>query len=293
MCQQTQVGTVIPYYERFMKQFPTVQALADATEPEVLSRWEGLGYYRRARMLHSGAKLVVKTGFPGSAKEWRAVPGVGAYTAGAIASITLGESVPVVDGNVERVFARLTANSDDRAALHRAAWAWASEQVPTDKPGDWNQAVMELGATVCTPARPACESCPVSRWCEAYSVGEPERFPRPKERAQTVLLKDCVVVCVCGERFGLRQIPAGEWWEGMWQFCRGDRPPFDPLVRWDLGMLTHAITKHRITLRAELWKLAKEEEGLQWFDPEALDALPMPAPQRKLLKRALEVLTQR
>lgn len=138
MCQQTTVAAVIPFYERWMARFPTVEALAGAEIDEVLTYWQGLGYYRRARYLHAGAQWVVEHGWPSSVEEWRAVPGVGDYTAGAISSISLGLAAPVVDGNVERVYARICADEALNPALKRGAWEWTRSVMVEESPGDWN-----------------------------------------------------------------------------------------------------------------------------------------------------------
>ncbi|HVJ89394.1 MAG TPA: A/G-specific adenine glycosylase, partial [Labilithrix sp.] len=171
MLQQTRVETVKPYFERFMQRFPTPLALAEAPEDQVLAAWSGLGYYRRARMLHAGARVVAqRSGMPADRDGLLELPGIGRYTAGAIASIAYGERVGLVDGNVARVFARIFAIDDDmkRAGMRRAEQL-AEELVPERAPGDWNQALMELGATICTPRAPSCERCPVFRSCRAHA----------------------------------------------------------------------------------------------------------------------------
>ncbi|HAZ64305.1 MAG TPA: A/G-specific adenine glycosylase, partial [Armatimonadetes bacterium] len=185
MLQQTQVTTVLPYYARFLAQWPTVEALAAAARDEVLAAWQGLGYYRRAHALHETARLVVaRGGWPTELAEWRALPGFGEYTAGALASIVGGERVPAVDGNVERVLARLLALEGDpaRGAARATLRAYAADLVPAEAPGEWNQAVMELGATVCG-RQPRCGECPVAAWCAGLAGGTPaaypQRVPRP------------------------------------------------------------------------------------------------------------------
>jgi A/G-specific adenine glycosylase len=184
MLQQTRVETALPYYERFLARFPDVAALAAAPVEEVLARWSGLGYYRRARQLHAAARRIAEEGFPTDAAGWRELPGIGEYTSAAIASIAFGEVVPVLDGNVERVTARLLALSEDpkRAAPRRLLRAAAAELLVPARPGDGNQALMELGARVCTPRNPKCLLCSVAEPCEGRRTGDPERFPRPKER---------------------------------------------------------------------------------------------------------------
>ena len=179
MLQQTRVETVKGYYGPWLERFPTVTALAEADEGEVLKAWEGLGYYRRARNLH-GAARVVRERFggsvPGEYRELLELPGVGAYTAGAVASIAFGRPVPAVDGNVRRVFSRLFDRADPKPAWLREE---AAALVDPERPGDWNQALMELGATVCTPKGPRCEACPVEPWCAARAAGTVSERPAP------------------------------------------------------------------------------------------------------------------
>ena len=181
MLQQTRVETVIPYYNRFMADFPDVMALAAAPEDEVLKHWEGLGYYSRARNLHRGAKQIAAEGgvLPADATEWREICGVGDYTAGAIASIALGQKVAAVDGNVIRVITRLTGLRENAAApsVRREIAARSEALMPPERPGDFNQALMDLGATVCIPAAPKCENCPLASFCDAYAAGDAEDLP--------------------------------------------------------------------------------------------------------------------
>ena len=186
MLQQTRVDTVMPYFERFLARFPTPLALAEAPEDQVLAAWSGLGYYRRARMLHAGARLVAdRAHMPRDREGLLELPGIGRYTAGAIASIAFDEAVGLVDGNVARVLARIFALDDDmrRAGMKRAE-ALAEELVPAKKPGDWNQALMELGATICTPRSPACDRCPVASSCRARAEGRVDELPVMGEKAK-------------------------------------------------------------------------------------------------------------
>lgn len=184
MAQQTRVETVVPYYLRWLERYPTVEALADAPLDDVLKSWEGLGYYSRARNLHRAAGVVAEHHggtVPDSFEGLRALPGVGEYTAGAIASIAFERPVPAVDGNVRRVYARLADEPTPGAAEVRD---WAEGVVDPARPGDFNQALMELGATVCTPRNPACDRCPVADHCRALAAGAVEERPAPKKRAR-------------------------------------------------------------------------------------------------------------
>ena len=293
MAQQTQVGTVIPYWERWLARFPTVEALAAADEADVLGQWQGLGYYRRARLFLAGARWVAANGMPKTAQGWRQVPGVGAYTAGAIASIAFGDPAPLVDGNVERVYARLTDDASADAALHRNAWAWASRELHEPRPGDWNQALMELGATVCTPKSPACERCPLSSRCLAFERGTQAARPAPAKRAATKELRFAVWVPVFESTYGMRQIPAGEWWEGMWEFPRAPldaEASLEGLVgegwRQEAGVVRHGVTHHRIENRVSLVRCEARSPALEWFGEDELAALPIPTPQRRALALA-------
>lgn len=191
MLQQTRVETVRPYYESWLQRFPSVERLAKADEDDVLAAWSGLGYYARARNLHAAAKLVVRDGWPNGRDGWRRLPGIGDYTAGAIASIVDGEAVPAVDGNVLRVASRIGLLDDDVtvSAGKRAVAEAAGKWVDPDRPGDWNQALMDLGATICTPV-PTCRDCPVSKHCGAFATGRqaelPRRTPRKAPKQESV-----------------------------------------------------------------------------------------------------------
>ena len=293
MLQQTQVATVIPFYERWMARFPSVEDLASADEQEVLSLWQGLGYYRRCRMLQAGAQAVTKAGLPKSAAEWQKVPGVGAYTAGAIASIAFDQPAPLVDGNVERVFARLTGSELTGPALNAAAWKWAGQVLDRKRPGDWNQALMELGATVCTPANARCNACPLADQCVARRLDKVSQLPIRPAKADAKSLSQFCWIPVCGSLFGVRQVAKGDWWEGMWEFPRASDPSELEMLlpgTWpeSVGAFTHAVTNHRIRLTVSLVRCETQMSGLRWCDREALSKLPMPSPQRKAFTLAIK-----
>lgn len=304
MLQQTQVATVLPYYERWIERFPNVQSLAVANEHDVLSYWQGLGYYRRARFLLKGAQYVVEHGIPMSYEAWLKVPGVGAYTAAAIASIAFQQPVSLVDGNVERVYARLTGSRASGQKLHEEAKAWAAKQLYKSRPGDWNQALMELGATVCTPKNARCETCPVAEQCVAKQSWLVDQLPVPEVKRPVVRLVHAVWVPFDGSRFGLRQIPHGEWWEGMWEFPRATVESGDAAVGevahlrevvglgWleDLGTVRHSVTHHRIEIFARLCRVDEPSHKLSWFNAHELDSLPLPSPQRKVLRLSRSAL---
>ena len=191
MSQQTRVETVIPYYEKFASYYPTVRHLAEAPLEDVLGHWSGLGYYRRARMLHRTAREVVDRHggeFPGKSAALSALPGIGPYTAGAVASIAFGEAASVVDGNVVRVFARLFDDATDARTPSgmKSFRRRADALVVGERPGDWNQALMELGATVCTPRAPRCTMCPVAEACASHARGNAEERPRLSKKAKHI-----------------------------------------------------------------------------------------------------------
>ncbi|WP_226342474.1 A/G-specific adenine glycosylase [Deinococcus sp. AJ005] len=196
LLQQTQVARGLHYYDRFLEAFPDVQALAEAPVEAVLKAWEGCGYYARARNLHRAAKVIVQDGFPGDYGGWLALPGVGPYTAAAVASLAFGEARAVNDGNVRRVLARLYGEARPTDAWIQAR---ADALLSPVRPGAWNEAVMDLGATVCTPKAPRCAECPLSAHCAALAGGTPTAFPAPKVRA-AVRMVQAVAVLIGDER---------------------------------------------------------------------------------------------
>jgi len=306
MLQQTQVATVIPYYERFLERFPDLASLAAADEEEVLALWSGLGYYRRARNLHRAARLLLMERggrMPADAAGLADLPGVGEYTAGAIASIAYGLPEPAVDGNQIRVLTRLHVLGGDpaRQPLKGLLREHARELLDRGRPGDLNQALMELGASVCRPRSPLCEVCPVAAECRAREHGETENFPQGAARAETLELKLEVglfrrggKVLLCrGERpflSGLWNLPyrvedgAGrfpaESWEDLGLNPRG-------LV--ELGEDRVTITRHRILRRAvggdATLRAGERPAQYRWTPAGQLDELGLPAFARKLLER--------
>jgi A/G-specific adenine glycosylase len=223
MLQQTRVETVVPYYRRWMERFPHLNALAEAEEDEVLRAWQGLGYYARARRLHQGAR-VVRERFggvlPGNSEGLRELPGIGDYTAGAVASIAFGEVAPAVDGNVRRVLARLFDLADPKPSELRRL---ATRLVDPARPGDFNQALMELGALICGPRSPRCDECPVRRECLARARGTVGQRPAPKRKRAPGEMNVAVAVVVLRAKAGephvlLRKRPGGGLLAGMWEF---------------------------------------------------------------------------
>lgn len=303
MCQQTQIATVLPFYDRWMAKWPTVDVLAEANEQEVLSYWQGLGYYRRCRQLLEGARQIASQGMPQTYEAWLGLPGIGPYTAAAIASICFGEHAAVVDGNVERVFARVTGSSLTGSDLKKAAQKWATKNLDKERPGDSNQAAMELGATVCTPRDPSCKTCPLESRCTARQSWSVEKYPVRARKEKTEQQKHIVWVPLHNGKFGLRQIEKGQWWEGMWEFPRIDATSLpdheiETVLRkivgqgWteDVGTVRHSVTRFRITVYASLIRCEAKSRKLKWFSKAELEALPLPSPQRKVLRLLSAVL---
>ena len=228
MLQQTQVATVIPYYHRFIARFPTVETLAAASGEQVLKLWEGLGYYRRARYLVKTARMVTQLGgWPRRAAELVHLPGIGKSTAGAIASFAFGDRAPILDGNVRRVWYRLGAlDPDPGGHSDRLLWRVSEDAVSQHDPALVNQALMELGATICSHRSPACDACPLSHECEAFRAGTPERFPPPKTKTQKKVTFDVSVGLILdGDRFLVTRRPDDGLLGGLWELPGGKWEP--------------------------------------------------------------------
>jgi len=215
MLQQTQVDTVIPYFERFLKRFPAVEDLAVAPLDEVLEMWSGLGYYSRARNLHKAAGIVSEKGtFPFDIKGLRSLPGVGEYMAAAIASIAYGQDEATVDGNIARVMARVHADRGPRKGM----WTHARQHLPPGRAGDYNQALMDLGARICRPRSPKCPKCPVSSHCEARALGVVDEIPAPKVRKAAPVSQLEAHVFERNGLYLLARRPVEGLWGGLWEF---------------------------------------------------------------------------
>lgn len=295
MLQQTTVRAVVPHFERFVRRFPTVRTLAAARLADVLAAWSGLGYYGRARRLHEAARRVVRDHggrFPRRLEDAMALPGIGRYTAGAILSIARGERLPVVDGNVARVLARLFLLRGPRsAALDRRLWAAATDLVAVaGTPGDLNQALMELGATVCAPRDPRCAECPLRRRCRARAAGLQERVPPPRRAARAPLLvRADVAVVARGGRLLLRRRADRTLMHGLWEFPTIDAGGAGDGLRVALaepvGTVRHAITYRRLRLRVRRARLLSEPPRgrYRWVRPADLRRLPTSSLVRKVL----------
>jgi A/G-specific adenine glycosylase len=282
MLQQTQVVTVIPYYKRWMAQFPDWRSLAEAPLERVLKAWEGLGYYRRARHLHELARAVaaLKEGLPRNEAGLRALPGIGPYTAAAIGSIAFGLPLAVLDGNVMRVLTRLLACAEDisRPATREKLQGNADLFLNRADPGMHNQALMELGATICVPRRPLCLVCPLQRDCRGRDRAED--FP-VKTRVATIRREETVAILREGNTFYVEQVPEKLPWHGLWRF-----PALDParmIAGESAATIKYGITKYAVTMRAVAarWKPGVSGSGRYLTAPE-MEALAFAAPHRKL-----------
>jgi len=225
MLQQTQVATVVPYYKRFLQRFPDANSLAAAHEEEVLKHWEGLGYYRRARQMHRAAQQIVALHdgvFPQDMAAVLALPGVGRYTAGAILSIALDQCQPILEANTIRLFSRLLYFSEDPHSTRgqQTLWAFAEDILPRKATGQFNQALMELGATLCLPAAPKCSQCPVAPLCPTNQHGRQSEIPLPKRKQQYEEIHEASILLRKGPHVLLRKCPEGERWAGLWGFPR-------------------------------------------------------------------------
>jgi A/G-specific adenine glycosylase len=268
---------VLDHYRKFLQRFPTVGSLAAARESSALAAWSGLGYYRRARMLHAAARTIVKERggtFPASAEEWRALPGIGRYTAAAIASIAFGEVVAAVDGNVERVLERLLGKSLGGQEMWRVAEAWLSRE----HPGDFNQAMMELGATVCLPRAPLCLSCPVFDFCATRGeLGKPQKSARQAKREIHYSL-----ACRTGSVFLVKRRKETSLMPGMWEL---------PEVSAGNGAgelsftLRHSITVTDYLVQVSQGAAPQGSDG-RWVSNRRAATLPLTGLARKILRRA-------
>ena len=309
MLQQTRVETVKRYYVRWLERFPDLESLAEADEDQVLKAWEGLGYYRRARDLRHAARVVRETSggvLPSASSGLRALPGVGEYTAGAVASIAFGEVAPAVDGNVRRVLSRLYDAPDPKARWLREA---ARALVDPQRPGDWNQAVMELGATICTPRTPRCDACPIAEWCQALAAGTQRDRPGVREKRNVPTVTFAVGVFHTEGRVLFVKRPPEGLLAGMWafperQFAGSELHDAGPGSEGSVvGLATElglGVTgareplprrEHRFThVRAVYvpWAVgvvgATETVGRAWVSPVEANELPLPVAQRRVLE---------
>ena len=311
MLQQTQVATVVPYYLAFLQAFPTVDGLAAADEHDVLRRWEGLGYYRRARQLHAAARVLIERHegvFPQDLAAVNSLPGIGRYTAGAIVSIAFDAPAPILEANTVRLWSRLVGYSGDvtRSDGQQLLWQHATDVLPARGSRELNQALMELGSLICTPQAPACDSCPLVELCAAHATGQQDTIPRAKAKVKFESVHEAAVVVRRGERVLLRRCAPGERWSGLWDFlrfpvtARGGKALERELmakVREQSGLeiagltrfttLKHGVTRFRITLDGFLTDGAHAsgklpDESLQWVRVDQLDQFALSTTGRKL-----------
>ncbi len=311
MLQQTRVETVRPYYARWLERFPTLRSLAEAPLDDVLKAWEGLGYYSRARNFHRAVQEVASRHgghVPGQPDAFRALPGVGRYTAGAVMSIAFGREEPVVDGNVRRVLARWT---DDPAPADDALWRMAAALVPGERPGDVNQAVMELGATVCTPRNPRCGDCPVRDLCAAYAAGTQNERPAPRKAKPLPHEDTAVPVIQRGGDVLLVRRPVAARLGGMWAFPQAVRADGESLsaaaaraAREGLGIeiavgepvavVQHTFTHVRATYHAVRCAVTAGDpqpllyDALAWVPWARVGDYALPVAQRRIAALAAE-----
>ena len=285
MLQQTQVERVKDYFVRFLGRFPTVRDLAAASEAAVLKHWEGLGYYRRARQLHAAAKRVVEAHggeFPRSLEGLRSLPGIGRYTAGAIASIAFDLPAPIVEANSRRVLTRLAGHDAPvGGAGDEPVWEIATAVVPARGAGGFNQALMDLGAMICSPTRPLCSRCPVAAHCRALAAGSVAEIPVLAAARATKRIRETAVIHRHSGRVLVVRRGPGEWWEGLWDFPRERRQPGDRR----LGRIDYGVTHHRVecvVVERPAAAAAKPPAGGKWVSVASLSRLAMTSPGRRI-----------
>lgn len=311
MLQQTQVVTVVEYFRRFLQVFPTVADLACADEEQVLRLWEGLGYYRRARQLHKAARIIVDDHdglFPRDIETIRSLPGIGRYTAGAIASIAWDARQPILEANTTRVLSRLLAYRDDptRNSGQKLLWDLAESLLPRKNAGAFNQAMMELGSEVCTPSQPCCDRCPIGDLCPTNAMGLQKLVPmRKKKTAYEAVTESAVVVRRRGKVL-LRRCGDGERWSGLWDFPRfrviatrsdamqqeleakiGELTGLVVKTERKLATIRHGVTRFRITLYCHEARCVRgrlRDKNMRWVEPQQLPDYPLSATGRKISK---------
>lgn len=325
MLQQTTVTAVVPYFDRFITRFPTVIQLAAAPQDEVLRYWEGLGYYSRARNIHKTSQIIVAQHgcvFPRTVDELLELPGIGRYTAGAIVSFAFDLRAPIVEANTLRLYARLMGLTENprSSSGQKKLWEFADQIVSDKNPGAFNQALMELGALVCTPNDPKCAECPVQFACSAARSGSQAEIPVPNVRPEITSVVAFSIAIGCGGKYLLRKNPDGERWAGLWDFVRfedevaaslmskaelkaeigvprklgmrlkdavRDRVQVDASDMRFMTQITHSVTRYRIRLQclvAATSSTCAETDDLRWVAPDQFESFPLSVTGRKLAK---------
>lgn len=319
MLQQTTVAAVVPYFERFLEKFPNIASLAAAPEREVLKLWEGLGYYSRARNIHRAARAVSESGgrFPETVEELQRLPGIGRYTAGAIASFAFDTRAPVVEANTLRLYSRLLGYRDDPRAGEgqKLLWQFAETVLPKNQPGRMNQAMMELGSVLCTPREPQCGECPVQSSCRAFTEGAQDSIPRPKPRPTVTNVSEANIVVWKNNQVLIRQHARDERWAGLWDFPRYpvglsasdqvtpkivtavlsallQQTGVCAAVDSVLCELKHSVTRYRIRLlcfsaNRTGGRLARGQK-LRWVRPRDLIDIPLSVTARKITRLLID-----
>ena len=314
MLQQTQVATVVRYFERFLTRWPTLADLARADEQEVLHLWQGLGYYRRARDLLRAAKILVARspgGFPASPEQLRDIPGLGEYTRNAVLSQAFDARLPILEANTQRLLSRLFAREEDPREPAARRWLWSAAEaiLPEKRVGDFNQALMELGALLCTPSQPRCLFCPLRERCAAWNQGRPEQIPRRPPPPPLTAVCELTLLIARQSNWLLVQRPGKGRWAKLWEFPRVQCLPDESLdqaahrVAASVGVsigparpflvVQHGVTRFRITLHAFRadWQAGEFRSEVyptgRWLTPEQLRELPVSSPQRRIISTLL------
>ena len=309
MLQQTQVATVIPYFQRFLAAFPDLATLAAASEEQVLKLWEGLGYYRRARQLHQAARVIMRQHggvFPSDPRAVRDLPGIGRYTAGAILSISRDARQPILEANTYRLLSRWLAFRGDphSSAGQKLLWEFARQLLPRKDVGQFNQALMELGSEICRPRQPDCESCPVATLCPTQAQGLQSEVPRAKRAKRYEQVEQACVIVWRRRQVLLRRCGVDERWSGLWDFPRFAVPASEVQVERqvlseqvlkltgvcvqpgsELIQLKHGVTRFRITLRcyeADYLEGSRRRSDQRWVSPTQLSQFPLSTTGRKI-----------
>ena len=286
MLQQTQVGVVTDYFARFTKAFPTLEALSQSTEEDVMRLWAGLGYYSRARNLHSCAKKLVQEWggkFPMRVKDLMTLPGIGRSTAGAIASFSYDAPEPILDGNVKRVFARVLALNEvlETSATQKRLWDFATERVPKKEPGIYNQALMDIGSLVCTKTHPHCDNCPIRAWCKAFEQRNPLCYPVRKEKREKPEKETCMLVFTHGTKLWLTKRENSGVWRGLWSLPEKASFSGEPVTTF-----CHTFSHYRLNARVyEIpWPDIEKNPGKgKWVEWSDIENEALAAPVKRVL----------